>query len=248
MNGPSPEGRGITPKGRGTAYGLGVGPGDPELITVKAARILRQCPVLAYPAPEGGDSLVREIVDSLLPGTQTEIPIRMPMTVSRFPAREVYDRATAEIGAHLDAGRDTAIICEGDPFFYGSFMYLFERLTTDYEIEVVPGVSSLFACATALEFPLASRNDVLTIIPAPLDERILAARLAGTDAAAIIKIGRHFAKVRRVLESLGLGESARYIERASMAAQRILPLGEVAPDAAPYMSMILVHHRGESWK
>lgn len=232
----------------GTLFGLGVGPGDPELITLKALRLLRRCPVVAYPMPEGGASFARAIVASFLPPSKREIPIPVPMTSERFPAEEVYERAAQAIGAELGAGHDVAVLCEGDAFFYGSFMYLFARLAERYRSEVVPGVSSLVACAGALGSPLAARNDVLSVIPAPLSDALLAARLESADAAAIIKLGRHFAKVRDVLERLGLAGRARYIEHASLASQRILPLAEVDPSTVPYFSMILVHRRGEAWR
>ncbi|GEO36581.1 precorrin-2 C(20)-methyltransferase [Skermanella aerolata] len=231
----------------GTLYGLGVGPGDPELITLKALRLLRAAPVIAYPAPEHGDSLARAIVAGHLPDGQTEIAIRMPMVVERFPAQEIYDRAAVEIGAHLEAGRDVAVLCEGDPFFYGSFMYLFGRMAEHFPVQVVPGVSSLTACAAASGAALASRNDVLTVIPAPLSPERLRELLLNTDAAAIMKLGRHFAKVRDVLTELGLAKQARYVERATMPNQRLLPLDEVDPDSVPYFSMVLVHKRGEAW-
>jgi len=230
----------------GTLYGLGIGPGDPELITLKALRLLRAAPVLAYPAPETGDSLARRIVAPHLPGHQTEIAIRMPLTVERFPAQAVYDGAATDLGAHLAAGRDVAVLCEGDPFFYGSFMYLFGRLAERFPVEVVPGVSSLTACAAALRHPLAARNDVLTVIPAPLDDDAIAARLQQTDAAAILKLGRHGPRIVSLLQRLGLAGRAHYIERATMAAQRILPLAAVDPQAIPYFAMILVHKRGEA--
>lgn len=232
----------------GTVYGVGVGPGDPELITLKALRLLRAAPVLAYPAPDIGDSLARAIVASHLPGGQIEIVIRTPMETARFPAQEVYDRAALEIAGHIATGRDVAVLCQGDPFFYGSFMYLFGRLAETCRVEVVPGVSSLTACAAALGAPLAARNDVLTVIPAPLAEDDIAARLMATDAAAIIKIGRHVDKVRRVVERLDLAPHARYIERATLAGQRILPLAEIATGEAPYFSLVLVHRRGEAWR
>lgn len=231
----------------GKLYGLGIGPGDPELITVKALRILRAVPVVAYPAPDTGDSLARAIVASQLPGRQQEVVIRVPMVPERFPAQAVYDRAAEELGAHLREGRDVAVLCEGDPFFYGSFMYLFARLAAHFTVEVVPGVSSLTACGAALGAPLAGRNDVLTVVPATLEADAIAARLQQSDAIAIIKLGRHFAKVRDVLTDLGLMKQARYIEHASMASQRILPLAEVNPGEVPYFSMILVHRRGEAW-
>ncbi len=231
---------------RGTLYGLGVGPGDPELLTLKALRILCAAPVLAYPAPIDGDSMARAIAAPHLPGGQIEIAIRMPLDAARFPAEEVYAAAAQDIAVHLEAGRDVAALCEGDPFFYGSFMYLFARLADVHQVEVVPGVSSPMACAAALGMPLAARNDVLSILPAPLAEDLLKARLEACDAAAIVKVGRHIAKVRRVLQELGIDSRARYIERASLAAERILPLSKAA-DPAPYFSMILVHRRGAAW-
>jgi len=225
----------------GIVYGIGVGPGDPELLTLKALRLIRACPVLAYPALEAGDSLARSIVVPHLSGlAKQEYPIRLPMSPDPAPARLVYDAAARTLGAELAAGRDVAILCQGDPFFYGSFMYLFERLSEGHRVVVVPGVSSLTACAAALGTPLAGRDEVLTIIPAPLAEADLAERLAATDAAAIIKLGRHFAKVRRVLERLGLTPSCRYVERAMLPEQRVRPLAEIEADSVPYFAMILM--------
>jgi precorrin-2/cobalt-factor-2 C20-methyltransferase len=238
----------VSGKLSGTLYGVGIGPGDPELITLKALRILKSVPVLAWPAPEEGPSLAREIVAGHLPGTQREIPIRMPLLPARFPADDVYDKAALEIGAALDAGEDVAVICEGDPFFYGSFMYLYGRLVGDYPVEVVPGVSSLTACAAALGTPLSAKNDVLTVIPGPLDTDTMRQRLTDADAVAIIKVGRHFERIRDLIEDLGLTANALYIERATMDEQRILAIGEVGDGNAPYFSMILVHKRDEVWK
>ena len=231
----------------GTVYGIGVGPGDPELMTLKGARLLAACPVIAYPAPETGDSLARRIAAPHMPVGATEIVIRTPMSADRFPAEEVYDRAAADIGEHLAAGRDVAVLCEGDPFFYGSFMYLFARLAERWPVEVVPGVSSLMACSATLGAPLAARNDVLTVLPAPLDDAVLGDRLATCDVAVIIKVGRHFGRVRVLLNNLGLAEHARYIERATMSEQRIVALDEVDSESVPYFSMVLVHTRGTAW-
>ena len=140
------------------------------------------------------------------------------------------------------------MICEGDPFFYGSFMYLYGRLAEDYTVEVIPGVSSLTACAAALGSPLSAKNDVLTVIPGPLDADTMKQRLIDADAVAIIKVGRHFDKIRTLIDELGLTANARYIERATMDAQRIMPIGDVGEGNAPYFSMILVHKRDEVWK
>jgi precorrin-2/cobalt-factor-2 C20-methyltransferase len=232
----------------GTLYGLGVGPGDPELITLKALRLLRAAAAVAYPAPEEGASFARAIVARWLSPAQREIVIRVPMETARFPAQAVYDDAAEALAAELAAGRDVAALCQGDPFFYGSFMYLFGRLAERFAVEVVPGVSSLTACAAAARAPLAAREDVLTVLPASLSEQQLLCRLAEGEACAIIKLGRHFAKVRAVLERLGLAATARYVERASLGNERVLPLADVAPETAPYFSMILLHRRGAAWR
>lgn len=224
----------------GRLYGLGVGPGDPELVTLKAVRLLRSAAVVAYPAPDDGASFARSVVASMLSPAQTEIAIRVPMTPAVAPAQAVYERAAAEIAGHLDAGRDVAVLCQGDPLFYGSFIQLFARLAARYPTVVVPGVSSLAACAAAAGLPLAVRDDVLTVIPAPLAETELETRLAQAEAAAVIKLGRHFDKVRRVLTRLGRAAGTIYVERASLASQRVLPLAEVDASAVPYFSMLLV--------
>lgn len=225
-------------------YGLGLGPGDPELVTVKTLRLLRAAPVVAYPAPEDGASFARSIVARWLVPSQIEIAIRVPMESARFPAQAVYDRAAEEIAGHAASGRAVAVLCQGDPFFYGSFMYLFARLAERVPVEVVPGVSSLTACAAAAQLPLAARDDALIVLPASLDDDELPRRIAAAESVAIIKLGRHFARIRAVLGRLGLAAQARYIERASTASERVLPLDAVDAAAVPYFSMILLHRRG----
>jgi precorrin-2/cobalt-factor-2 C20-methyltransferase len=235
-------------RAKGILWGLGVGPGDPELITMKAYRLLRAAPVVAYPAPEHGPSLARAIVADHLPGGQTEIAIRMPLDLNRFPVEAVYDGAAEEIAGHLDAGRDVAAICEGDPFFYGSFMYLFGRLAHRHRVEVVPGVTSLVACPAVAGAPLAARDDVLMVLPGILPEDELERRLKDAEAAAIIKVGRHMAKIKTVIERLGMIDRARYVEHATMADQKSLPLADLGEAKAPYFSMVLVHSRGDAWR
>ena len=231
----------------GKVYGLGVGPGDPELITVKALRLLRAAPVVAYPAPDDGASFARAIVARWLVPVQIEIAIRVPMESARFPAQAVYDRAADDIAAHAAEGRDVAVLCQGDPFFYGSFMYLFARLAERVPVEVVPGVSSLGACAAAARWPLAARDDALMVLPASLADDELARRIAAADAVALIKLGWHFTRVRDLLGRLGLAAKARYIERATTAGERVLALDAVDPAGVPYFSMILLHRRGAAW-
>src|SRR5712671_3764655 len=230
------------PAARGRLFGLGVGPGDPELLTLKALRLLRGVQVIAYAAPEHGDSFARAIVAAWIEGHQREIVIRFPMRPGPLPIA-IYDAAAAALAAELDRGHDIALLCQGDPFFYGSFINVFTRLAGRYLIEIVPGVCSLTACAAAAALPLVSRDKTLVVIPATLDEAELARRLADADAAAIVKLGRHVAKVRRVLDRLGLIDGAVYIEHATLADQRVAPLACIAPEEAPYFSMALVTRR-----
>ena len=189
---------------------------------MKALRLLRAVPVVAYPAPEHGDSFARSIVAAWIEGHQREIAIRFPMRPGPPPV-EIYDAAAAALAAELDDGRDVALLCQGDPLFYGSFINVFTRLAGRYRIEIVPGVSSLTACAAAAAIPLVSRDDTLAVIPATLDEDQIAARLAASDSVAIVKLGRHIAKVRRVLDRLGLLDGAVYIEHATLPTQRVAP-------------------------
>ena len=231
----------------GKLYGLGLGPGDPELITLKAHRIITSAPVIAYPAPDTGPSFARQIAERYLKPDQIEIPIAMPMRVERYPAQDVYDAAARDISAHLDAGCDVAVLCEGDPFFFGSFMYLFERLEAGYEVEIVPGVSSIMAGAAALRRPLTARNDILTVIPGPLETSVMRARIEASDAVAIMKVGRHFARIRDLMHDMGLIDRAGYLERVSLDNERVFPLADVAQDAAPYFSLILIYKGQEDW-
>ncbi len=232
---------------KGTLFGLGVGPGDPELLTLKAVRLLGRTTVIAYPAPLEGDSMARSIAAAHLPAGAEEIALRLPFDPAKR-ADDVYDAGAVAIAGHLAAGRDVAVLCEGDPLFYGSFLYLLARLAGRFPVEVVPGVSSMMACAAALGHPLTARDDALVVIPAPRPEEEIERLLAGAEAAAIMKLGRHLPKVWRVLSRLGLAEQAVYIERVGLPNQRIRPLAEAVLDPAPpYFAMILVHRRGKAW-
>ena len=165
----------------------------------------------------------------------------------RFPAQAVYDQAASEIAGHLDLGRDVGVLCEGDPFFYGSFMYLYGRLAGKYRIEIVPGVSSLMASAAALGRPIAARNDVLSVIPAPLGDKEISLRLDQGDAIAFIKVGRHFKRVCALIDKAGLTGSAGYLERVSLGNQKVMALGDVSAGEVPYFSMILIYKGAEDW-
>lgn len=230
----------------GKLYGIGLGPGDPELITLKAARLISNATVIAYPTLAGGASFARSIAADLIPEGTQEIVMDVPMTVARGPAQEAYDTGAVAIRAALDAGQDVVVLCEGDPFFYGSFMYLFARLKDDYAIEIVPGVSSVNACAAVAKLPLVARNERMTVLPAPNDDAALKTALQSTDTLVLMKLGRHFARVRAVIATEGLTDKAVYIERATTGEEVVVPLSE-APEKAPYFSMILIVKGADPW-
>ncbi len=248
----SPDGagkRGGTPEQAvGRLIGIGVGPGDPELLTLKALRLLRAAPVVAYYAGPRKRGNAFTTVQDYLREEQILLPLVYPVT-GRIPAapfdyegimRGFYDSAAERIADHLAAGRDVVTLCEGDPFFYGSFMYLHDRLAGRFRAEVVPGVCSVVASAAALATPLVYRDQSMLVLAGTLPEAELERRLADVDAAAVMKLGSNFEKVRRVLNRLGLAGRALYVERATMQDQRIRPLAEIDPASVPYFSMVLL--------
>ena len=230
----------------GKLFGLGLGPGDPELVTVKAVRILKSVSAVAFPILEGKESFARSIADQYIPKEINQIPIVVPMTQDRLPAQKAYDKAAQEISEILDRGQDVACLCEGDPFFYGSFMYIFARLSKMYEVEIIPGVTSVTACAAAAKMPLLARNEHLTVIPGTLEPEDLRSRILNADAVVIMKVGRHLDKIKKVLEEVELSSEATYVEYASLPAQQVLKLIN-APKTAPYFSMILVAKGADPW-
>lgn len=228
-------------------FGVGLGPGDPELVTLKARRVIETSDVVAYPMARHGESVARRIAAPYLRGDQTEIAMTYPVTTEatdhpggyEAALHEFYDASAAEIARHLDAGRSVAVLCEGDPFLYGSYMYLHERLADRYPTEVVPGVTSFSAAAAAAGAPLVKRDDVLTVLPGTLPAEVIASRLRTTDAAVVIKLGRSFAAVRGAAERAGVADRAIYVERASSPQEHIAALRDVDGDV-PYMSLVLV--------
>ncbi len=232
---------------KGTLYGIGVGPGDTELLTLKAVRVLNEVQVIAYPVPNSAESLSRRIVAPLLPEGVTEMPLAVPMNRDRQAAERAYDEAASLLAAHLERGRSVAVLCEGDPFFYGTFMYLFSRLASSYETSVVPGITSLTACAAALGRPLAARNDVLKVIPALLPDDRLKAELRDADSAAIIKVGSSFTRVRQILRDLGIADRAAIVEHATQGDERVRRIEDVHEGDVSYFSTILLYRGSESW-
>lgn len=231
---------------KGTLYGVGLGPGDPDLITRRAARLIEGAKTVCYPSLEGGDSFARSIAAELIPPGAREIRIDVPMTPDRAPAQAAYDIGAKEISEVLASGEDVVCLCEGDPFFYGSFMYLFARLKRDFEVEIVPGVTSLTACAARAALPLTARNEVMTVLPGPLPDKELRAHLRAADTLVLMKIGRHLPRLRALLAQEGLLATATYVERATLGAEVILPLAD-APEKAPYFSMILISKGADPW-
>ncbi|SLN44643.1 precorrin-2 C(20)-methyltransferase [Roseisalinus antarcticus] len=230
----------------GTMYGVGLGPGAPDLVTLRSARLIGAAQVIAYPTLAGAPSFARSIVADLIPPGATEIAIEIPMVRERGPAQAAYDAGAARIAEELAQGRDVVTLCEGDPFLYGSFMYLHARLAPRFRVEIVPGVTSMTAASAAARRPLAARDEVFTVLPAPLSDDALTAGIAGADSVAIMKLGRHLPKVRRVLDALGLTDRSIYVERATLGSETVCPLAE-APEKAPYFSMILVLKGNDPW-
>ena len=227
----------------GTLYGLGTGPGDPELMTVKAWRLIAGAEVVAYLCANGGDSTSLEIAKPFLPDTFTPIAINMPMKVERESAQIAYDNGAKQISAVLDTGSNVIFLCEGDPFFYGSFMYIFERLAAKYKTIVVPGVTSITAAAAQMGQPLAERDEILKVLPATMPAEKLKAELATCNAAAIIKVGRHYTKVKAMLAELNLLDHATAIENATRPDQIIRSLNNISSDTLPYFTTIIVRRK-----
>ena len=235
----------------GIFHVVGLGPGDPELMTVKAARIIAAAPVVAYFAKRGRTGHARTIAAAHIGADAEEMRFEYPFTTEialddpryRTEIAGFYDECAARLGARLEAGRDAVLLCEGDPFFYGSSMYLYDRLSPAFPSEVVPGVSAMSGCWTRAGTPIAHGDDVLTVLPGTLDEDGLTARLQRSDASVIMKIGRNLPKIRAALDRAGLADRAIYIERGTMANERIVMLSERDESPAPYFSLVLVPGR-----
>ncbi len=237
----------------GRLIGVGLGPGDPELVTLKAARALAAAPVVAWFHKRGRTGHARTIADGLMPATAawrcrwpTPSPPRSRCTSRDYAAAlaPFYEEAAATLATHLDGGRDVALLCEGDPLFFGSFMHLYVRLRPRFATEVIPGISGMSGCWSAAGLPMSWGDDVLTVLPGTLPFEALRDRLAGTDAAVIMKLGSNFAKVREAVEAAGLMDGAVYVERGTMAGEVVTPLRDKADDTAPYFSIVLLPGHG----
>ncbi|WP_406303034.1 precorrin-2 C(20)-methyltransferase [Streptomyces sp. NBC_00885] len=235
----------------GRLYGVGLGPGDPSLMTVRAVEVIAEADVVAYHSARHGRSIARSIAAKHLRADHVEEALVYPVTTEttdhpggyRGAMEEFYTEAAARLAAHLDAGRTVAVLAEGDPLFYGSYMHMHKRLADRYPTEVIPGVTSVSAAAARLGTPLAEGEEVLTILPGTLPEEELTARLASTDCAVVMKLGRTFPTVRRAIERSGRLDEARYVERATMAGERTGQLADVEPESVPYFSVAVLPSR-----
>jgi precorrin-2/cobalt-factor-2 C20-methyltransferase len=233
--------------------GVGLGPGDPDYVTVRAIKVLSAAGRLVHFAKKGERGIARTIADGVIgPDPERELPLYYPVTTEiplahpDYPAAisAFYDRAAARLIEETATGRSVAVLCEGDPFFYGSFTHLWLRLKDRVAIEIVPGITGMAGAAARAGVPIGWADDVLTVLPATLRYADLVERLGSTDAAVIIKLGRNLPKVRDALAAAGLLDKAIYVERATMTGQRISPVADMAEDSAPYFSLILVPGRG----
>ncbi len=232
----------------GKLMGVGVGPGDPELLTLKAMRALGEADVIAHFAKAGNASHSRAIVAPHLRAGVVELPLYYPVTTElpkcsigyRDSIRDFYDQAAFAIAEHLDAGRVVAVISEGDPMFYGSYMHLHARLAPRFATEIVAGVTGMSGCWSAAGMPIAQGDDVFTVLPATLPEGELVRRLSEADAAVVMKVGRHLPKLRRALDRSGRLARAIYVERGTMAEEKMVPLSAKPDDEAPYFAVVLV--------
>jgi len=234
--------------GAGKLIGVGVGPGDPELVTLKAARTLGEAEVVAFFAKRGEAGHARRIAAPHLRGGVAELPLIFPVTTEipkgsagyRDALCAFYDGAADKIAQELASGRNVVVLCEGDPLFYGSYMHVHARLALRFSAEIVAGVTGMSECWSAAGAPMAQGDDVPTVLPATLPEAELTRRLSDADAAVVMKIGRHLPKLRRALQCSGRLDRALYVERGTMADAKMLPLAAKRDDEAPYFAIVLV--------
>ena len=232
---------------RGKLIGVGTGPGDPDLLTLKAIRAIESADVVAWFAKQGNASNDRAIVADRIT-TQIEEQLGYPVTTEidrrhddyKVATSAFYEEAARRVAVHLDAGRNVAVLSEGDPLFYGSYMHIHVRLAHRYDSEVIPGVTAMSGCWSQAGLPLVQGDDILSVLPGTLDEVDLCTRLNGTDGAVIMKVGRNLPKIRRAIEAAGRLDSAVYVERGTMANGHAIRLADKPDDAAPYFAIVLV--------
>lgn len=229
----------------------GLGPGDPDLMSVKSDRIIRSARHVAYFRKAGRAGQARRIVKDMLAPDVTEYPMEYPVTTELpFDSPEYIDALArfyddwADRLADLSATAEVVVLCEGDPFFYGSFMHLYTRLQGRAEVEVIPGITGMTGCWNATGTPITWGDDVLTVLMGTLPEEDLIRHMQAADALAIMKTGRNLPRVRRALAAAGRLEDAWLVERGTMPDQRVARLTEVDAADCPYFAIVLVHGHG----
>ncbi|MEM9248593.1 MAG: precorrin-2 C(20)-methyltransferase [Pseudomonadota bacterium] len=236
----------------GTLWGVGLGPGDPDLMSVRADRLVRNARHVAFFRKAGRPGRARSIVEGMLHPDASEIPMEYPVTTEialTDPAYNAclssfYTETSGTLRTLVAGGSDTVVLCEGDPFFYGSFMHLYTRLKDDVPVRVVPAITGMSAAWTATGSPITWGDDVLTILLGTMPEADLARRMADADAIVVMKVGRNLPRVRQALETAGKLDAAWIVECASMAEERAVPLRDAGARVAPYFSIVLVHGQG----
>ena len=233
---------------KGHLIGVGVGPGDPDLLTVKAVKAVKEADVIAYFSKEGNKSNARRIVNDYVSPDAIELPLPYPITIEEDSKSEEYqsvighffDQAAEDVARYLEAGKTVAVLSAGDPFLFGSYMHLHVRLSKKYETDVIPGIMAMSGCWTLADTPIAQGDDVLSILPGTLPEDVLFARLQNCDAAVIMKVGRNLSKIRQAVDKAGKLSRAVYVERGTMKNGKAIPLAQFTGDDAPYFSLILI--------
>lgn len=238
----------MTVSASGTLYGVGLGPGDPELVTLKAARIVARAPVIAYFRKKGRPGHARGIAASLLSPNAVEMAFEYPVTTEVHfsepeyvtPMRTFYLECAQRLALELDAGRDVALLCEGDPFFYGSFLHMYDRIKPSHPVVVVPGITGMSGCWTVAQTPITYGDDVLTVLPGTLGQDALATHLRTADAVVIMKVGQNLGKIKAALRDAERFEDAIYVERGTMTGEKVVRLDALSDGAVPYFSIVLV--------
>lgn len=232
----------------GTLFGVGLGPGDPELMTLKAARVLSTAPVIAHFRKAGRAGHARTIADAHIRADAVEAAFEYPVTTEIdfredgyvSAIRDFYEQSAASIIEHLQSGRDVALLCEGDPFFYGSFLHMYDRIKASHSVMVIPGITGMSGCWTAAQAPITYGDDVMTVLPGTLEKDALAKHLKEADAAVIMKVGHNIEKIKEALRAAERFDDAIYVERGTMPGERVAKLSDLGECAVPYFSIILL--------
>jgi precorrin-2/cobalt-factor-2 C20-methyltransferase len=231
----------------GTIICVGLGPGDPDLMSRRAARLIEAGLHVAYFRKAGQMGQARRIVEGMLRPDVTEYPMEYPVTTEIAFACVDYNNLLASFYddwadrlCQMAQQHDVIVLCEGDPFLYGSFIHLHARLQGRCPVEVVPGIPGMTGCWNATGHPVTCGDDVLAVLPGTLPESALVHHMQQADALVIMKTGRNLPKIRRALAQTGLLERAWLIERGTMPTQRVIRLAEAGEQDCPYFAIVLV--------